>query len=69
VIDADYTGNIGVILRNYGLVTFHVTPKMRIAQLILTKIYSNIKIKEVQQLPQTQRGDKVSGSSGTHDLL
>ncbi len=40
VIDPDYTGNIKVILHNYGSQDFHVKKKDRIAQLILEKYIS-----------------------------
>ena len=38
VIDADYTGNVGVVLFNHNTTPFHVRTGDRIAQLILEKI-------------------------------
>jgi len=37
VIDADYKGEIKVLLINHGRITFDVEPGMRIAQLLLVK--------------------------------
>lgn len=37
-IDADYRGEIKVILINHGRAPFVVAPKMRIAQLVLAKV-------------------------------
>src|ERR1700674_802543 len=37
-IDADYRGEVGVILINHGKNAFTITPGMRIAQLVLTPV-------------------------------
>jgi dUTPase len=43
VIDADYRGNVGVILMNHGSDTFFIERGDRVAQLILEKIsYANL---------------------------
>lgn len=64
VIDADYTGNVGVILFNHGSMDLHVFTGMRIAQLLCEKIDSP-KILEVETLEDTDRGSKGFGSTGT----
>ncbi|MBI5346326.1 MAG: dUTP diphosphatase [Chlamydiae bacterium] len=38
-IDSDFRGEIGVILINHGKEPFIILPKMRIGQLVLTKVY------------------------------
>ena len=63
VIDADYTGNIGVILFNHTDTDFKVEPGMRIAQLILEKIYM-LDVEEVEDLDATERGAGGFGSTG-----
>ena len=40
VIDADYRGNIEIVLFNYGNLDFHVSKGDRIAQLLLERIES-----------------------------
>lgn len=63
VIDRDYRGPVGIILINNGSDFFEVEYGMRIAQLICEKcVYA--KIKEVQNLTDTQRGTCGFGSSG-----
>ncbi len=64
-IDADYRGEINVILINHGKNAFVVTPKMRIAQLILAPyIQGNFSIAET--LTETARGTGGFGHTGTH---
>jgi dUTP pyrophosphatase len=62
-IDADYRGEIKVILINLGEIDFHVEPKSRIAQLIVAPVLQ-IRWDEVDTLPQTARGDGGFGSTG-----
>ncbi len=62
-IDADYRGNIGVILANFGNDNFIVNPGDRIAQAVLNKI-ERIEWKEVTSLDSTDRGDGGFGSTG-----
>ncbi|MBI3508113.1 MAG: dUTP diphosphatase [Chlamydiia bacterium] len=62
-IDADYRGEICVILINHGKVPFVVTPKMRIAQLVLAPVVqAQFEIKEL--LSATQRGEGGFGHTG-----
>ena len=62
-IDADYRGEIKVILINFGEIDFHVEPKSRIAQLIVAPVMQ-IRWDEVDSLPETARGDGGFGSTG-----
>ena len=62
-IDADYRGEIRVILINLGEIDFLVEPKSRIAQLIVAPVMQ-IRWDEVESLPQTARGDGGFGSTG-----
>ena len=63
VIDADYRGEVGVVLFNHSGEDFKVKPGDRIAQLILEKI-DTPQVKEVEELPDTTRGAKGFGSTG-----
>ena len=67
VIDADYTRPIGIILFNHGDQDFQIQEGDRIAQLILEQIADKPVI-EVQELTQTQRGDKGFGSTGSQQI-
>ena len=63
VIDADYRGEIGVVLFNHFDEDFQVKQGDRIAQLILEKIDTPL-VKETADLPSTVRGTKGFGSTG-----
>lgn len=64
-IDADYRGEIGVILINHGKQPFTVTYGMRIAQLVLAPVFqAEFVIQE--QLALTARGDGGFGHTGTN---
>ena len=63
-IDADYRGEIKVILINHGLEMFEVEDKMRIAQMVVSK-YEKINFKLVSDLNTTKRGSGGFGSTGT----
>ena len=63
-IDADYRGEIKVILINLGKKTFIVEKGLRIAQMILCPLVK-AKIKEVDTLDGTARGSGGFGSTGT----
>jgi dUTP pyrophosphatase len=64
-IDADYRGEIGVLLINHGAQPFTVENGERIAQLVLAK-YERIVWSETENLPDSQRGTGGFGSTGTH---
>ena len=63
-IDADYRGQIGIIIQNtHPERSFTVTPGMRIAQAACCPVYK-IEWVPVAELPETQRGQGGFGSSG-----
>lgn len=62
-IDGDYRGEIKVLLHNAGTTPFVVEHKMRIAQLVLTKIETPV-LQVVDFLPETARGYNGFGSTG-----
>lgn len=55
-IDADYRGDIGVILINHGTEPFIVRQGDRIAQLVISK-HERVEWEEVETLNSTERGD------------
>ena len=62
-VDADYRGEIGVILINLSNVDFIVNDGERIAQLIVAK-HERANWKEVDFLNETNRGEAGFGSTG-----
>jgi dUTP pyrophosphatase len=62
-IDADYRGEIGVILINLSNETFVIKNGERIAQLIIAK-HERAQWTEVQELSDTSRGEGGFGSTG-----
>lgn len=64
-IDADYRGDVGVILMNCGKEPFTVTPGMRIAQIVLCPVVQASFI-ESGELTSTVRGAGGFGHTGTH---
>ena len=62
-IDADYRGEIGVILINLSKEKFVISSGDRIAQLVVCK-HEQPKIVLSSSLSETQRGDKGFGSTG-----
>jgi dUTP pyrophosphatase len=63
-IDADYRGEIGVILINHGSKTFTIERGMRIAQIIFAKAHT-ANWEEVTQLPESIRAKGGFGSTGS----
>ena len=63
-IDADYRGEIKVILINLGKKKFVLEKGTRIAQMVLCPI-AKAKIREVENLEKTDRGTGGFGSTGT----
>ncbi len=63
-IDADYRGEIGIILINHGDTAFEITPGMRIAQMVVAPVVQ-AHWREVDSLDETDRGDSGFGSTGT----
>jgi dUTP pyrophosphatase len=62
-IDADYRGEIGVILVNLSNAAFVINDGERIAQLIIAK-HERVQWKEVEVLSETERGGGGFGSTG-----
>jgi dUTP pyrophosphatase len=62
-IDADYRGEIGVILVNLSNDDFTIQPGERIAQLVLSK-YQHFQWDVVEILPSSERGEGGFGSTG-----
>jgi dUTP pyrophosphatase len=63
-IDADYRGEVQVLLINHGPDPFTVTRGMRIAQLVIAPI-ARARLVEVTELDETRRGAGGHGSTGT----
>jgi dUTP pyrophosphatase len=63
-VDADYRGEISVLLVNFGDASFTVTSGMRIAQMIVATC-SRVSWEAVEALPESARGASGYGSTGT----
>ena len=63
-IDADYRGNVGVILVNLSNEDFTVENGERIAQMVIAK-HERAEWEEVGTLSDTDRGEGGFGSTGT----
>lgn len=63
-IDADYRGEVCVILGNIGPEEFVVQRGMRIAQMVIAPV-TRTEIREVSELPGTNRGEGGFGHTGT----
>ena len=66
-VDADYRGEIQVLLINHGTEPFAVTRGMRIAQLVIAHV-SRVELREVTKLGDTVRGAGGFGSTGTSNV-
>lgn len=62
-IDADYRGEVCVILVNLSNVDFVVNPSERIAQMVVAK-YEQVDFQIVETLDETERGDGGFGHTG-----
>lgn len=62
-VDADYTGEIKVILINLSNENFLINPGDRIAQMVIAR-YERVEWDEVAELNPTERGDGGFGSTG-----
>lgn len=62
-VDADYRGELKVLLINHGDRAFTVTPGMRIAQLVVAPV-TRVSLTEVAELDETGRGSGGFGSTG-----
>ena len=66
-IDADYRGEIGVILINHGTKPFRIERGMRIAQLVVAPVARAI-WRELEVLEKTERDTGGFGSTGVYSL-
>ncbi len=62
-IDADYRGEVKVLLVNHGAVAFVVKSGERVAQLVIAEV-AQADLIEVEELAGTARGDGGFGSTG-----
>jgi len=62
-VDADYRGEIGVVLINHGREPFELEPGMRIAQLVVAPV-ARVAVEVVDELGETERGADGYGSTG-----
>jgi dUTP pyrophosphatase len=62
-VDADYRGEVKVILINHGTAPFVVSRGMRIAQLVVAAV-TRVAVVEASALPSTVRGAGGFGSTG-----
>ena len=63
VVDADYRGEVGVILINLGQEDFVVNDGERIAQMVVAR-YEQAELLSVDVLDETERGEGGFGHSG-----
>ena len=64
IIDADYRGELKVLLFNLGCFSYTAEPGERIAQLVVLPRYLEWTDETVDELPDTDRGDGGFGSTG-----
>ena len=62
-IDSDYRGEIKIIIINFGEEDFVIQPAERIAQLVVSKVYT-AKFIETDELKNTSRGEGGFGHTG-----
>lgn len=63
-IDADYRGEVKVIMVNHGQEPYVVEPGSRIAQMVIAPV-PNTCLAVVDELSETERGGSGFGSTGT----
>lgn len=62
-VDADYRGEIGIILINLSNEPFTINPGERICQMVVTK-YSRVEWEPVSRIDETERGEGGFGHTG-----
>ena len=67
-VDADYRGEVGVVLINLGDEPFEISRGMRIAQMVIAPVAVAV-WQEVSDLDNTQRGAGGFGSTGTETTV
>ena len=63
-IDADYRGEIKILLINHGDKSFQIENQMRIAQMVVSK-YERVQLEMIKELSDSSRGSGGFGSTGT----
>lgn len=63
-VDADYRGEVGIILINLGVEDFVINDGDRVAQMVI-KQYSHVSWEPVERLDRTEREDGAFGHTGT----
>ena len=63
-IDADYRGEVCVLLINHGREAFTINPGERVAQLVVGPV-SRVSWQLVEMLPETPRGEGGFGHTGS----
>lgn len=64
-VDADYRGEIGVIIINLSDTPYTIQPGERICQMVVTP-YLHVSWEEVSSIDSTERGDGAFGHTGTN---
>ena len=64
-IDSDYRGEVKATLINHGEAPFRITRGMKIAQLVIAR-HETVELREVGELPASERGAGGFGSTGLH---
>lgn len=62
-VDADYRGEVKVILVNHGSAPFEIRRGDRIAQMVIAAV-ADLVLEEVENLEETERGNGGFGSTG-----
>ncbi|QQE81252.1 dUTP diphosphatase [Alicyclobacillus sp. SO9] len=63
VIDSDYTGEIQVLLVNFGENTVQISPGDRIAQIVFAPVHT-VSLVQTPEFSKTERGSRGFGSTG-----
>jgi dUTP pyrophosphatase len=64
-IDADYRGEIGIILVNLSKDPVEITPGERICQMVISS-FEHVKLTEVEEINETPRSAGGFGHTGSH---
>jgi dUTP pyrophosphatase len=68
-IDADYRGEIKVILKNFGNQSYHVEKGDKVGQLVFAPVFRNIEwVKKSVIVDDTDRGSKGFGSTDKDEI-
>lgn len=63
IIDPDYTGEIHLIVTNCSKMSQFIEKGQRVCSLVVYSIL-NCRLEEVEEMPQTERGNQGLGSTG-----